>query len=61
MGIFKENPVCRLCNEKEETTFHIVFECEVLAFVNPVEKISGRNLVKRLLDLSKGTNLFTQE
>jgi hypothetical protein len=31
MDIFKENPVCRLCNEEEETTFHIVFECEVLA------------------------------
>jgi hypothetical protein len=27
MGIFKENPVCRLSNEEEETTFHIVFEC----------------------------------
>jgi hypothetical protein len=31
IGIFKENPVYRLCNEEEETTFHIVFECEVLA------------------------------
>jgi hypothetical protein len=69
MGIFKENPVCRLCNEVEETTFHIVFICEVLArrrfnllgLVNPGEKIPRRNLVKRLLDLIKGTNLFTQE
>jgi hypothetical protein len=69
MGIFKENPVCRLCNEKEETTFHIVFECEILAhrqfnllgFINPGEKIPRRNLVKRLLDFIKGTNLFTQE
>jgi hypothetical protein len=61
MGIFKENPVCGLCNEKDETAFHIVFECEVLSFVNPVERISRRNLVKRLLDLSNGTNLFTQE
>jgi hypothetical protein len=31
MGIFKENPVCRVCNEEEETTFHILFECEFLA------------------------------
>jgi hypothetical protein len=69
MGIFKENPVCRLCTEVEETTFHIVFKCEVLArrrfnlleLVNPGEKIPRRNLVKRLLDLIKGTNLFTQE
>jgi hypothetical protein len=68
MGIFKENPVCRLCNE-EETTFHIIFECEVMArrrfnlleLVNPGEKIPRRNLVKRLLDLTKETNLFTQE
>jgi hypothetical protein len=67
IGIFEENPVCRLCNEKEETTFHIAFECEILAhrrfnllgFVNPGEKIPRRNLVKRLLDLIKGTNLFT--
>jgi hypothetical protein len=69
MGIFKENPVCRLCNEEEETTFHIVFECEVLAsrrfnllgLINPVEEIPKRNLVNRLLALIKGTNLFTQE
>jgi hypothetical protein len=32
MDIFKENPVFRLCSEEEEdTTFHIVFGCEVLA------------------------------
>jgi hypothetical protein len=69
MGIFKENPVCRLYNEEEETTFHIVFECDVLArrrfnllgLVNPGEKVPRTNLVKRLLDLIKGTNLFTQE
>jgi hypothetical protein len=69
MGIFKETPVCRLCNEEEETIFHIVFECEVLVrrrfnllgLVNPGEKIPRMNLVKRLLDLIKGINLFTQE
>jgi hypothetical protein len=31
MGIFKENPVCRSCSEEEETTSHIVFECEALS------------------------------
>jgi hypothetical protein len=69
MGIFKENPVYRLCNEEEETTFHIVFEWEALArwpfnllgLINPGEEIPNSNLVKRLLDLIKGTNLFTQE
>jgi hypothetical protein len=69
MGIFNENPVYRLCNEEEETTFHIVFECEVLAhrwfnllgLINPGEEIPNSNLVNRLLDLIKGTNLFTQE
>jgi hypothetical protein len=53
----------------EETTFHIVFEYEVLAcrrfnilgLINPAEKIPMRNLVKRLSDLIKGTNLFSQE
>jgi hypothetical protein len=69
MGIFKENLVCRLCIKEEETTFHIVFECEVLAcqqfnllgLINPGEEIPRRNLVNRLLDLIEGTNLFTQE
>jgi hypothetical protein len=68
MGIFKEKPVCRLCSE-EETAFHIVFECEVVArqrfnllgLLNPGEKIRRRYLVKRLLDLIKGMNVFTQE
>jgi hypothetical protein len=32
-----------------------------MGLVNPGEKIPRRNLVKRLLDLIKGTNLFTQE
>jgi hypothetical protein len=69
MGIFKENPVCSSCSEEEETTFHIVFECDVLAcrrfnllgFINPGEEIPKRNVLNRLLDLIKGTNLFTQE
>jgi hypothetical protein len=69
MGIFKEIPVCRLCTEEKETTFHIVFECEVLArrrfnllgFINPGEEIPKRNLVNRLLDLITGTNIFTRE
>jgi hypothetical protein len=69
MGIFKENPVCRLCNEEEETTSHTVFECEVparrrfnlLGLINPEEEIPKKNLVNRLFDLMKGTNLFTQE
>jgi dethiobiotin synthetase len=69
MGIFKENPVCRLCNEEEGTIFHTVFECEVMAhrrfnllgLINPGEEIPKKNLVNRLFDLIKGTNLFTQE
>jgi hypothetical protein len=32
-----------------------------MGLVNPGEKIPRRNLVKRLLDLIKGTNLFTQK
>jgi hypothetical protein len=54
---------------EEETTFHVVLECEVLArrpfnllgLINPGEEIPKRNLVNRLLDLIKGTNLFIQE
>jgi hypothetical protein len=54
---------------EEETTFHVVSECEVLArrpfnllgLIKPGEEIPKRNLVNRLLDLIKGTNFFTQE
>jgi hypothetical protein len=69
IGIFKVNPVCRLCNKEEETIFHVVFECEVLVLrwfnplglINPGKKIPKKNLVNGLLALIKGTNLFTQE
>ena len=30
MGIFKNDPVCRLCNKKEETASNIIFDCEAL-------------------------------
>jgi hypothetical protein len=33
----------------------------LLGLVNPGEEIPKRNLVNRLLELIKGTNLFTQE
>jgi hypothetical protein len=64
-----ENPVCRLCNEEEETTFLTVFESEVLAhpqfnllrLTNPGEEIPKKNLVNSFLDLIKGSNLLTQE
>jgi hypothetical protein len=50
VGIFKENPVCRLCIEVDETTFHIVLECEVLdrrrfnllGLINPRQEIPKR-------------------
>jgi hypothetical protein len=68
MGIFKEIPVCRLYSEEEGTTSHVVFRCQVLAprfnllgITNQGEEIPTKNLVNRLLDLIKGTNLFTQE
>jgi hypothetical protein len=69
MGIFMENPVCRLCNVEDETISHIFFEREVLArqrlsllgIINLGEEIPMKNLVNRLLDLIKGTNLFTHE
>jgi hypothetical protein len=58
MAIFTGNPVCRLCKDDEETVFHIVFECKVLArgwfnllgLTNPGKEID-KNLVNRLLDL----------
>jgi hypothetical protein len=69
MGTFMENPVCRLCNVEDKTISHIFFECEILArqrlnllgIINPGEEIPMKNLMNRLLDLIKGTNLFTHE
>jgi hypothetical protein len=69
MRIFKKNPVFRLRSEEEETFFHIVFECQVLArlkfnllgLTKPGEEIPMKNLMNSLLDLIKGTELFAQK
>jgi hypothetical protein len=53
-----EPPALLTLRQEEETTFHIVFECEVLArerfnllgLINPGEEIP-KNLVNRLLQL----------
>jgi hypothetical protein len=61
VGIFKENPVCRLCIEVDETISRIVFKCEVLArrrfkllgLINPRQN-PQEEPGERLLDLIKG-------
>lgn len=30
IGINKDEPICRFCNEEGQTTFHIIFECVTL-------------------------------
>jgi hypothetical protein len=41
--------------------FQIKVNTKVLGLINQGEKIPKRNLVNRLLDLIKGTDLITQE
>jgi hypothetical protein len=42
MGIFKENPVSRLCNEEEKKISRIVFECEVGGLISWVSQTQRR-------------------
>ena len=67
MGIYTDEPICRLCNEEEEIATHVILECEALArwrynllgAVNSQEAFSKNDLVERLLNLIKVANLFT--
>ena len=65
MGLFNEEPMCRLCCEEEETASHILFECVALSkwrYVSLGQKTMGiyskTNLINMLLDLIKETRLF---
>jgi hypothetical protein len=68
MGTFKETQAAEYAVRRRKQPSHIVFECEVVArrrfnllgLINLGDEIP-KNLVNRLLDLIKGTNLFTQE
>ncbi|KAJ8940617.1 hypothetical protein NQ318_004541 [Aromia moschata] len=61
MGIYSDEPICRLCNEEEETSRHIILECPalthwrygLLGIENPQEAFPKKNLVKGLLNLIK--------
>ncbi|KAJ8984058.1 hypothetical protein NQ317_006556 [Molorchus minor] len=61
MGIYTDDPICRLCNEEEETASHIILECpaltnwrhSLLGAENPQEAFPKKNLMKRLLSLIK--------
>ncbi|KAJ8959355.1 hypothetical protein NQ318_022041 [Aromia moschata] len=67
MGIYLDEPICRLCNEEDEAAPHIILECPALTHwrygllgtENPQEVFPKKNLVKRLLNLIKVTSLFT--
>jgi len=67
MGLFHEEPLCRLCNEDEESASHIIFECPALARWRhqnllednyTQEEKPQKKLIKRLLDLARITNLL---
>jgi hypothetical protein len=69
MGNFKNDPVCRLCNEKEKTASHILCDYEALTcwtyttlgYSDTKKKLPKGNLVKLLLNLVEGRKLFAQE
>jgi hypothetical protein len=62
MGIFKNDPVCRLRNEKEVTACHIVFDCEALTrwryisvgYSGAKKKTSKEKPDKMVANLAKG-------
>lgn len=46
IGIFKDEPICRLCNNEEEADYHLVFEFTIAG-------LSERDLPHWLLNLVK--------
>jgi hypothetical protein len=66
IGVFRDEPICRLCNEEDETASHVIFECPALTrkrrnFLgqgDPRDGSVNKTLVKGLLRLVEGTNLF---
>lgn len=67
MGIYNDEPTCRLCDEDDESAAHIIFECPALTFcrsqnlledVSPREADCQRNLIKGLLLLARASNLL---
>ncbi|KAJ4437542.1 hypothetical protein ANN_17687 [Periplaneta americana] len=30
VGLYKEEPICRMCKQEEETASHILFDCSLL-------------------------------
>lgn len=65
MGIFRENPLCALCGEDEETASHVIFDCNallnwrvsIIGSSNPREELLQNNLARRLLKLIEQLNL----
>jgi len=65
MGL-SNNPICRKCGTEEETSFHILCECEALAslrytylgsfFLNPEDV--GNLGMGAIWNFAKGTGLF---
>lgn len=66
LGIYKEDPICRLCYEEEETVSHIILECEALTRwrmglqgQHEPKGTTAKNLINGLLELIRKTNLLT--
>ena len=68
MRIFKQNPVCRLCNEEKESTSHVILECvqlncrryELFKITNKEEDLPEKNLISRILRFANSTDLFNR-
>jgi ribonuclease HI len=66
MGIYKDEPVCRLCDEEEETASHIIYECvalenwrtNYLEDMDPREAHLKKNLIRGLTHMLRVSNLF---
>lgn len=66
MGLTEEKPICRLCNEEEETASQIIFEHKALVNLrfqtmgstNTQDEFPKEKLIARILELSEKSALL---
>ena len=62
VGIYKDDPICRMCKQEEETASHILFDCPFLerkrfALFTTREELEGdTDIGTKILQLVKGTD-----
>lgn len=66
VGLYKEEPTCRICKQDEETASHVLFDCPALERKRHTLSISREDLGKeadigtKILQLVQGTDFGKQ-